>query len=114
MDKRIPSVDFPLVFRGDGVLKLGERTVPLKSIVAERAKYQPNLPWTVHLRIGECDTAVLQSLLHDDHRPPDIEGTADDGRALFIRRFMWDTRNRNNLTGTASDLSLGNIPLATP
>lgn len=115
MEEVTPSIEILLIIRGTGILRVGEKRIPLPSLVAERAKYRPDLPWEVHLRLAEWDSSDfggrLQFFWEMPYEDVEVEGVADDGRALLIRQFRRKQFDGNTLSGTTFDLSLGNIPL---
>jgi hypothetical protein len=102
-----------VIVRGDGFLRTArDEIVPIRSLVAEREKYRPDLPWEVHLRL-ESDEDAFHKVFTDGYSG-DIEGVSDDGNALLIRNFRFHSLHGKSLTGYAFELSQGIEPLDTP
>jgi hypothetical protein len=111
----VPSVDYPLVIHGEGVLTLNRKTVVVASVSAERLKYRPDLPWQVRLVLGPSKLAALSGILDDPKERPDVIGTTSTGESLVIRRFAWSVQSGRRIEGTADQIYIGfETPPITP
>lgn len=107
----VPSIDFPLIFRGEGVLRSGTTEITIVNFRAERSKYRPDLPWEVEMRLGEFEGDVFGAPIFRQAESLDIEGTTYEGDSVSIRNFRWHNQSGHLVNGSSYELRQGIVSL---